>query len=179
MAHTVFIALGSNLGDRLSNLKKAIASLAPEVNPDKCSPVYETAPWGYSDQPDYLNQVIRAQTGFEPLALLDYLKQVEIQVGRKPTFRYGPRVIDLDLLFFDDLVFEAERLKIPHPRLTERAFVLVPLAQIAPDLRHPVRSKTVRELLAEIDVHEIAWHAPGECGESIYPEEFQPILEEE
>ncbi|HEX9617695.1 MAG TPA: 2-amino-4-hydroxy-6-hydroxymethyldihydropteridine diphosphokinase [Anaerolineales bacterium] len=179
MAHTVFIALGSNLGDRLANLKAAIASLAPQVQPELCSPVYETPPWGYADQPHYLNQVIRARTELDPQALLDHLKQVESRIGRKPTFRYGPRVIDLDILFYDDLVLEAAQLKIPHPRLPGRAFVLVPLAEIAPDLRHPVLGLTARDLLDEVDANEIAWYAPGECGELDRSGINLPIFEEE
>jgi 2-amino-4-hydroxy-6-hydroxymethyldihydropteridine diphosphokinase len=179
MAHTVFIALGSNLGDRLSNLKTAIASLPPSVQPEVCSPVYETPPWGYSDQPHYLNQVIRARTDLEPQALLGYLKQVESRMGRKPTFRYGPRVIDLDVLFYDDLVLEARQLEIPHPRLPGRAFVLVPLAGIAPGLVHPVLDLTIKEMLGEVDTNEIAWYAPGDCGELDLAGMTQPIFEEE
>jgi 2-amino-4-hydroxy-6-hydroxymethyldihydropteridine diphosphokinase len=98
MTHTVYIALGANLGDRLKILQEAIAQLPPQVLPKVCSPVYQTAPWGFSDQPDYLNQVIEAQTDLEPLELLKYLKNLEVHLGRKPTFRYGPRVIDLDIL---------------------------------------------------------------------------------
>lgn len=179
MPHTVFIALGSNLGDRLSNLREAIAALPPLVQPEMCSPVYETPPWGYTDQPRFLNQVIRAQTDLEPLALLDHLKKVEGRIGRKQTFRYGPRVIDLDILFYDDLVLEASGLDIPHPRLPGRAFVLLPLAQIDPELRHPLLGLTVRELLGEVDSQDIEWYAPGECGEIDRSGISLPISEED
>lgn len=179
MGHTVFIALGSNLGDRLSNLRTAIACLAPSVQPEACSPVYETPPWGYADQPPFLNQVIRARTDLGPQALLDYLKQVESRMGREQTFRYGPRLIDLDVLFYDDLVMEAQQLEIPHPRLPGRAFVLVPLAEIAPGQVHPVLGITVREMLAEVDAGGIVWYAPGDCGEPDPAGRHLPIFEEE
>jgi 2-amino-4-hydroxy-6-hydroxymethyldihydropteridine diphosphokinase len=179
MAHTVYIALGSNLGDRLANIKEAIGALSPLVLPEVCSPVFETPPWGYAEQPRFLNQVICAETNLEPAELLDHLKQIESRIGRTDTFRYGPRVIDLDILFYDDLVLEEAHLEIPHPRLPGRAFVLVPLAEIAPDFRHPVLGTTIRELLGEADPQEIAWYAPGGCEEYIHSDGAMPNLEEE
>ena len=146
MQHIVFLALGTNLGDRLKTLQETIAQLSPKVRPRSASPVYQTAPWGYSDQPDYLNQVIEAETELEPVDLLKYLKNLEKKLGRKPTFRYGPRVIDLDILFYDDLILETTELVIPHPRLHERDFVLIPLADLAPEKTHPLLGKTVEEL---------------------------------
>jgi 2-amino-4-hydroxy-6-hydroxymethyldihydropteridine diphosphokinase len=164
MTHTVFIALGSNLGDRLSNLKTAITLLQPAIQPEVCSPVYETPPWGYLDQPKFLNQVLKAETDLSPEELLAHLKGIEIKLGRQKTFRYGPRKVDLDILFYDDVVFDSENLKIPHPRLKGRAFVLLPLARLAPDLRHPVDGLTVREMLASTNTEGITWFASGECG---------------
>lgn len=164
MAHTVFIALGSNLGNRLKNLKVAVSLLTPAVRPVACSPVYETPPWGYLDQPKFLNQVLRAETDLSPEELLDHLKGIEKRLGRQETFRFGPRKVDLDILFYDNLVFESTRLKIPHPRLSGRAFVLLPLAQLAPDLRHPVEGSTVREMLASASIEGIIWFSPGDCG---------------
>ncbi len=152
MQHIAYIALGTNLGDRSANLRAALEAFPPDVRVLAESHVYETPPWGYSDQPAFLNMAVRAETDLEPGALLGYLKQLEAQLGREPTFRNGPRRIDLDILFYDDLVLDEPGLSIPHLRLHERAFVLVPLADLAPDLRHPVLNQTVFELLAPLDV---------------------------
>jgi 2-amino-4-hydroxy-6-hydroxymethyldihydropteridine diphosphokinase len=153
--HLVFIALGTNLGDRLANLQTAIRLLPPNVKLVAQSPVYQTTPWGYEDQPDFLNQVIQAETSLPPEELLADLKEIEIRVGRKPSFRYGPRVVDMDILFYDKLVLDQSGLQIPHPRLHERAFVLVPLHDLAPELKHPVLNATVGELLSGVDVSEV------------------------
>jgi len=155
MAHTVYLALGTNLGDRLANLKQAVGALPPLVRLVAASPVYETPPWGYVEQPAFLNQVIQAETDLDPHALLVYLKKTEIRVGRKTTFRYGPRVIDLDILFFDDSLLDTPELILPHPRIPERAFVLVPLADLNPDFKHPSLGRTVRQMLEGIDTQGI------------------------
>ena len=152
MKHTVYIALGTNLGERSANLDSALASLPPVVNILSCSPVYETPPWGYLHQSSFLNQVVKCETHLTPEELLDYLKAIEKRLGRKPTFLYGPRTIDLDILFFDDMVFETPSLIIPHPRLEERAFVLVPLADLDSDMKHPVSRKSIIELLESVDI---------------------------
>ena len=146
----VYISLGTNLGDRIKNLQSAIAALPPKVRLVAKSPTYQTKPWGYTNQPDFLNQVIYTKTTLTPFELLVYLKEIENQIGRKPSFRYGPRVIDLDILFYEDQIIEQPNLIIPHPRLHERAFVLLPLADLAPDLKHPLLSITVSDLLAEV-----------------------------
>jgi len=151
MSHLVYLALGTNLGDRLANLTSAIKALTPAVQPIASSKVYETPPWGYLDQPAFLNQVIRAQTELAPLDLLAWLKGLETDLGRQPGLRYGPRLIDLDILLYDDLRLETAALTIPHPRLGERAFVLVPLADLASDLRPAGMHLTVGEMLASLD----------------------------
>jgi 2-amino-4-hydroxy-6-hydroxymethyldihydropteridine diphosphokinase len=161
MMHIAYIALGTNLGDRSANLRAALAALPPDVRVLAESHVYETPPWGYTDQPAFLNMAVRVDTDLEPEALLGYLKQLEAQLGREPTFRNGPRRIDLDILFYDDLVLDESSLSIPHPRLHERAFVLVPLADLAPDLRHPVLGQTVRELLKGLDRTDIQRYMVG------------------
>ena len=158
--HTVYLALGSNLGNRLANLNEAIAALPPQMEVKAKSSVYETPPWGYEDQSKFLNQVIKAKTYLEPEPLLKHLKRLEIALGRQESFPNGPRLIDMDILFYDDLVLNSSALVIPHPRLHERGFVLLPLMDISPELVHPVNMKTVREKLAGCDVTGIEKFAP-------------------
>ena len=146
--HTVYLALGSNLGDRLANLKQAIAALTPQMDVKAKSPVYETPPWGYENQPKFLNQVIQATTYLEPEPLLKHLKRLEVALGRKASVPNGPRSIDMDILFYDDLILNKPSLVIPHPRLHERPFVLLPLMDLAPDIVHPVRKQSVRDMAA-------------------------------
>ena len=148
---TIFISLGSNLEDRFDNLRNAISQLPPRVLPVACSSIYETAPWGYLDQPNFLNQVIQATTDLLPEELLTYLKGIEMRIGRQPGIKLGPRLIDLDILFYDNLVINTPNLKIPHPNMDQRSFVLVPLADIAPEKFHPVLEITVKEMLANVD----------------------------
>jgi 2-amino-4-hydroxy-6-hydroxymethyldihydropteridine diphosphokinase len=148
---TVFLGLGTNLGDRRANLGAACAALQTHVQPLTCSAIYETPPWGYTDQPAFLNQVVQGQTTLAPLELLAFLKQIETSIGRTPSFRYGPRLIDLDILYYGDQVLDLPCLSIPHPRLAERAFMLVPLAEIAPTLRHPRSGLTSLQMLAQVD----------------------------
>lgn len=151
MDHMVYLALGSNMGDRLANLQDAVSHLAPQMNVKKKSPVYETPPWGFKDQAAFLNQVVMAETRLEPEELLGHLKRLETTLGRVESFRNGPRSIDIDILFFDDVILDSLPLMIPHPRLHQRAFVLLPLNDIAPDLIHPLLDKPVSELLLDVD----------------------------
>ena len=124
--HIVYLALGSNLGDRLENLRQAIAALSPQMEVKAKSHVYETPPWGYEDQPKFYNQAIKADTYLQPEPLLKHLKRLEVALGRQPNFRNGPRSIDIDLLFYDQVVLNTSILSLPHPRLHERGFVLLP-----------------------------------------------------
>ena len=151
MEHIVYLALGSNMGNRAANLKAAIDNLTPQITLKKKSAVYETPPWGYEDQPAFLNMAIKGETSLKPELLLKYLKQLEVRLGRQPSFPWGPRSIDIDILFFDDLILDSPALKLPHPHLQERAFVLVPLTELAPYLRHPVLNKSMNDLLEACD----------------------------
>lgn len=151
MKHLVYLGLGTNLGQRRMNLQQAVWDLAETVVIEAISPVYETDPWGPVPQPDYLNLCLAARTAVTPRALLTEVKKLELQLGRRPGARWGARLIDIDLLFYDDLVYEDEKLTLPHPHVDQRAFVLAPLADIAPQLVHPVTGQTVAEMLAAVD----------------------------
>ena len=153
MASPIFLALGSNLEDRAANLQAARDALAPKIRVVRESPLYITPPWGYTDQPDFLNQVIEIETILHPIPLLHRLKEIEAEMGRETTFRNGPRLIDLDILFYGQEIVEGELLQIPHPRLQERAFVLIPLNDLAPDFIHPVLQESVSEMLAKVNTN--------------------------
>ena len=127
-------------------LAQALQQLEPEITIITQSQIYETPPWGYTNQPAFLNQVILANTSLSAQDLLSRLKNIEQDMGRKPNFRYGPRVIDLDILFFNDEVIQDDNLVIPHPELTNRTFVLIPMREIAPNFEHPMQKKTIKEL---------------------------------
>ena len=148
---TAYIGLGANIGNRLANLRMALRLLAPMCPVEAVSSLYETAPVGVTDQPPFYNAVCRVVTGLDPHGLLRLLKRIEHEMGRRPGPRWGPRPIDLDILLYRDRAMQTPDLTLPHPGLPERAFVLVPLAELAPDLRHPTLDTAVNELLAGLD----------------------------
>jgi len=146
----VFIALGSNLGDRAENLKKAIHAIELKLGTVvRQSSVYETKPWGNIDQPDFFNQVILIHSNQSPEDCLLILSTIEKQMGRTRTEKWGARIIDLDLLYVDDAIIHTKKLSLPHPGIAQRRFVLVPLVEIAPDFVHPQLKKNQRQLLTE------------------------------
>lgn len=148
--HLIFLALGSNLGNRKANLYAAIDRLRRHIAIRRVSPVYETEPAYVTDQPSFLNMALRGETTLDPDTLLVFLKTIEQEMGREKTIRFGPRVVDIDILLFDDLRVATDVLTIPHPRMAERAFVLIPLADIAPALVIPGTGKTVSELVGAL-----------------------------
>ena len=148
----VYLGLGSNLGDRRANLIAAAAGLPPAATVLRASSIYETEPWGYLEQPAFLNQVLETETKLAPTDLLAALKSLEASLGRQATFRYGPRLIDLDILLYDQLVLDLPDLVIPHPQLAQRAYTLVPLAELSPNVVHPRLKASMAELRDRIDL---------------------------
>lgn len=151
MTHTVYFSIGSNIGDRFNNLRRAVAMLQQYMTITTVSPVYVTEPWGETDQPEFLNACVAAVTDLSPVKLLEQVKQIETDMGREPTSHWGPRLIDIDILYYDRLLLNNGELAIPHPHISERAFVLAPLADIIPDYRDPRTGETVQEMLDEVD----------------------------
>ena len=151
---TIYLGLGSNLGDRKANLEKALQFLGQTLSMEQISSVYETHPVGNEDQPLFLNAVCRAATDIGPFQLLSLIKGIEVALDRVPSFSNAPRPIDIDILLYGNLIIEAAELVIPHPRLEERAFALVPLAEIAPDLIHPISGRSIQDLMSRVQRRE-------------------------
>ena len=155
-----YLLTGGNLGNRLNNLsdaRKLIEQYCGKIVQQ--SAIYKTAAWGFTDQPDFYNQALEIQTELHPKRLMQTLLTIEGQMGRKREIKFGPRIIDIDILLFNDEIIQQPHLAIPHPRLHERKFALTPLAEIAPNIIHPVLNKTIQQLLSEstdtLDVHKI------------------------
>jgi len=148
---TAYLCLGSNMGDRQDNLKKGLEYLSQRLRLIRKSSIYETEPVDNPQQPHFLNMVCQVKTMLKAEDLLVLLKAIERKQGRLPGRRNAPRPIDIDILLYGDEVVNTPNLTIPHPRLEQRAFVLVPLAEIAPGLMHPAAKKTVKELLKELE----------------------------
>jgi 2-amino-4-hydroxy-6-hydroxymethyldihydropteridine diphosphokinase len=148
--HTVYLGLGSNLGDRDTLLRAGIEALGERVTVERISSVYDTAPMLVTDQPRFHNVVCRGRTALDPLALLRFAKGIEASLGRVPGRRYGPRPLDIDILLYDQQVVRMAELSVPHPDIAARAFVLAPLAEIAPRLHIPGLDGNVLELLGRL-----------------------------
>ena len=152
----VFIGIGSNIGNKEENIRSSIKLMKKKCRILKTSSLYETEPVGYKEQDWFLNCAIEAETKIEPLELLEFLKSIEKNIGRVKEIKNGPRIIDMDILFYDDKIINESELIIPHPRLHERLFVLEPLKEIAPELVHPVFGKSIGEIYSEAkNGHEI------------------------
>ena len=151
--YTAYIGFGSNIGDRLQHIQNALHALskAEGITLQEISSIYKTDPVGYEAQAEFLNGVAAIQTTLSPLSLLHTLKDIETAVGRQPRIRWGPREIDLDLLIYGDLCLKTEKLVVPHPEMHLRHFVLVPFAEIAPDLVHPVLQESIQTLLEYLE----------------------------
>jgi 2-amino-4-hydroxy-6-hydroxymethyldihydropteridine diphosphokinase len=156
MNKTAYIALGSNLGCKRDNIAQAIQLMAalPGVKINKISSLYETEPWGKTDQEKFINQVIEIETSLQPMDLLQELQKIEIKMGRQRKEKWGPRLIDLDILLYGNEVMNDPHLTIPHPRMRERLFVLVPLAEIGADIQFPEDGAAVEEVLSSVLVRE-------------------------
>ncbi|MCB0597173.1 MAG: 2-amino-4-hydroxy-6-hydroxymethyldihydropteridine diphosphokinase [Lewinellaceae bacterium] len=148
-ANQIYLHTGTNLGDREANLKRANERIMEEIGPiEKASRVYRTKAWGITDQPDFLNQALLVSTHLSPFELLEKIQDIERRMGRAREIKWGERIIDIDILFYNDEIIDTENLTIPHPYLHYRNFVLLPLMDIAPGLLHPGFGLTVAELYA-------------------------------
>ncbi|MCX7883755.1 MAG: 2-amino-4-hydroxy-6-hydroxymethyldihydropteridine diphosphokinase [Caloramator sp.] len=149
----VYVAFGTNMGDKNKNIEKAIEMMKDRgLKVIKISQVYKTEPYGYTAQPEFLNGVLEAITSLDAVDVLKTLLEIEKDMGRVREFKWGPRIIDLDILFFNDDVIDEKDLKVPHPDMQNREFVLKPLCEIAPDFIHPVLKKSIKNMLLELNL---------------------------
>lgn len=158
----IYLSLGSNMGDREANLQEAVRLLKEKVRVRRVSALYETEPWGFTDQDRFLNIALEGETDLTPLDLLDFTQGIETAMKRVKTRVYGPRIIDVDILLYGDVEMEEDRLTIPHPKMKERAFVLIPLQEIAEDLT--IGKDNLTDLVAGVDEKAVtrleAFHGP-------------------
>ena len=147
----VYLSLGSNLGNRRANLKEALSLLGDSVDIASVSSVYDTEPVGVGEQPRFLNLVCFVNTDIGPMQLLSLIKGIEAEMGRDLKLKNAPRVIDIDIILYGDTIMESPELIIPHPRMRERAFVLVPFAEIAPEIVHPVSGERIDDLAMRVE----------------------------
>lgn len=155
---SIHLGLGSNLGERFDYLQESVDLLHEQVSEMRLSAIYESAAWGFEDQGDFLNAAVAGRTQLSPQELLAFAKDIESQLGREPTFRNGPRVIDIDILLYGDTQMQEGPLVIPHPSLVLRSFVLQPLVDLSPDLIPPGSEKSLRETLAAFDPDDLHPH---------------------
>jgi 2-amino-4-hydroxy-6-hydroxymethyldihydropteridine diphosphokinase len=154
--HAALLGLGTNLGDRTANLRAAVVGLRTLGSVVTLSRVYESEPYGYADQPRFLNMAVKLRTELAPADLLAAVKALETRIGRVPARRMGPRLIDIDILFYDSMVVDAPDLRIPHPGVMDRAFVLAPLLDLEIGMRHPVTAVLLADRMVELDDHSLA-----------------------
>ncbi len=149
MVNTVFLITGGNIGERKENLQRASNLVSERIGTiEKCSAIYETEPWGIIDQPSFYNQVLVVKTNMTAQEVLDSILKIEEEMGRKRTVKNAARIIDIDILFFNDEIVNEQNLTIPHPHISERRFVLLPLKEVSPEMIHPVFKKSIIDLLS-------------------------------
>lgn len=155
MKNDLYLGIGSNIGDKLGNIERAIKELTSLIEVKKCSSIYETSPWGYKKQDKFLNCIVYGKTKLSGFELLKEINSIEKKLGRERGKKFGPRIIDIDILFYGEEIINTPKLIIPHPLLHLRKFVLVPMVEINPDFVHPVLKKSIKELLQELKSDEV------------------------
>ncbi|MBD3288479.1 2-amino-4-hydroxy-6-hydroxymethyldihydropteridine diphosphokinase [candidate division KSB1 bacterium] len=165
LLRTIFLGLGSNEGNRSQNLENCIGKIkkAAQIKIIQCSSIYESEPVGYTDQNWFLNAVLKCKSDLNPFDLLSLVKEIEDRMGREKTFRWGPRVIDIDILTYSDQIIESETLTIPHQEMPNRRFVLIPLAEIEPSFIHPQKKISIEKMLEQCPENKIRWYANLNC----------------